>query len=53
VLFQPFAFGCGAAVAVMESGADSTLIFTLALAEFPALSVAVPLKDSFSPTVVA
>ena len=26
---------------------------TLALAEFPALSVAVPLKDSFNPTVVA
>jgi hypothetical protein len=51
-LFQPFAFACGAAVATTASGDDCTLIVTLALAEFPALSVAVPLKDSFSPTVV-
>src|SRR5690348_13161439 len=53
VLFQLFAFGCGVTVAVIASGADSTLMVTLALAEFPALSVAVPLKDSFNPTVVA
>jgi hypothetical protein len=37
---------------MIDNGADSTLIVILALAEFPALSVAVPLKDSFSPTVV-
>jgi hypothetical protein len=52
VLFQPLAFACGAAVATIASGADCTLTVKVVVAEFPALSVAVPLKDSFSPTVV-
>jgi hypothetical protein len=52
VLFQPFALACGAAVALIASGADCTLTVMVALAEFPALSVDVPLNDSFSPAVV-
>jgi hypothetical protein len=51
-LFQPAAFGRGAAVAVIDKGEDSTLNVTLAVAEFPALSVAVPLNASLSPSVV-
>ena len=52
VLFQLFAFGCGAAAAVIASGAVCTLTVSVALAVFPALSVAEPLNDSFNPAVV-
>ena len=51
-MFHPAAFGRGAAVAVIDKGEDSMLNVTLAVAEFPALSVAVPLNDSLSPSVV-
>lgn len=51
-MFQPPAFGCGDAIAVIASGVVCTLTVIVALAVFPALSVAVPLKDSFNPAVV-
>jgi len=42
VLFHPAALGAGTGVAVMVGGVLSILRTTAALAEFPALSVAVP-----------
>jgi hypothetical protein len=51
-LFQLAPFAGGAAVAVIASGAVCTLTVSVALAVFPALSVAEPLKDSFNPAVV-
>jgi hypothetical protein len=51
-LFQPAAFGCGAAEAVIASGAVCTLTVVVAVAVFPALSIAEPLNDSFNPAVV-
>jgi hypothetical protein len=52
VLFQLAALAGGAAVAVTTSGVSSTLKVSVALAEFPARSVAVPLNVWFKPAVV-
>src|SRR5205085_1714950 len=52
VLFQPLAFGEGAAAAVIAKGAVSTLNVTFALAAFPALSAAVPLNARLTPGVL-
>jgi hypothetical protein len=43
VVFQPLALGVGVTVAVIVGGVVLTLSVTLVEAEFPALSVAVPL----------
>jgi hypothetical protein len=42
VVFQPAALGAGEAAAVMVGGVVSRLTVTLALAEFPLVSIAVP-----------
>jgi hypothetical protein len=52
VLFQPAAFGGGLCDAVTCGGVLSILRVTLVLAEFPAPSVAVPLMDWPTPSVV-
>jgi hypothetical protein len=52
--FQPLAFGAGEAVAVIVGRVSSMLIpLTVAVAELPALSTAVPLALWFAPSVVS
>ncbi len=51
-MFHPAAFGGGAGVAIIESGANCTLNVTLVDVVLPALSVADPLKTCPAPAVV-
>src|SRR2546423_1760994 len=52
VLFQPFAFGYGDAVARDTGGVLSKLMAIWAVTVFPALSVAVPATMWFAPSVL-
>ena len=49
VLFQPFALGTGDATATIDGKVSSTFNVTLAVAEFPALSAAVPEMTCLAP----
>lgn len=49
-VYQPFAFGCGAALAEMVGGIVAILSVTLAVAVFPAASVTVPEMIWFAPS---
>jgi len=53
VVFQPAAFGTGLGVAAMVGGVQSTRTTTVAMAEFPATSTAVPLTSCSVPALDA